>query len=115
MELQDRPDPRQSEMLPLVRYAAARKARQAPDYWDYATLLELAVLARDHDDAHDKLSEATGIAKQSWHIETTARNLSLIRKAREARGEDAAWIAGLESELTRKAAALAPAAPKSQV
>jgi hypothetical protein len=115
MELQDKPDPRQSEMLPLVRYAAARKARQAPDYWDHATLLELAVLARDHDDAHDKLSEATGFAKQRWHLETTARNLSLIRKAREARGEDAAWIAGLESELTRRAAALAPAEPKSQV
>ena len=47
MEMMPKPDPRQAEILPVVRYSAARKAAKNPDYWDHATLLELAVLARD--------------------------------------------------------------------
>lgn len=108
MEMQDKPDPRRERILPVVRYAAARKAEKAADYWDYATLLELAVLAGDQDDAHDKLSEATGRAERSWHLETTVRNLGLIRQARAARGEDAGWIGELEALLILKAAELAP-------
>ena len=42
------------------------------------------------------------------------RATEIIRKTRETRGEDATWITGLESELMRKAAALAPAEPKSR-
>ncbi len=108
MEMQDKPDPRRERLLPVVRYGAARKAEKAADYWDYATLLELAVLAGDQDDAHDKLSEATSRAERTWHLETTARNLGLIRQARAARGEDAGWIGELEALLTQKAAELAP-------
>ena len=58
MEMSAKPDPRQAEILPVVRYSAARKAAKAPRYWDHATLLELAVLARDEDDAADRLGEA---------------------------------------------------------
>ncbi len=47
MEMQDKPDPMQAEILPVVRYAAAQKAKRSADYWDYATLLELAVIGRD--------------------------------------------------------------------
>jgi MAP3K TRAFs-binding domain len=116
MERQDKPDARKAQILPVVRYAATRKAERDPDYWDYATLLELAVLANDRDDAQDKLSDATGIECQSWMLESTVRNLGLIRKVREARGEDAAWINELERQLLAKAARLAPpakAAPSS--
>ena len=107
MELQDKPDPRQAQILPVVRYSATRKAEKAADYWDYATLLELAVLADDHDDADDQLSEAIGVARAAWRSESTARNLGLIRQARHARGEDAAWIEALEAELGKAAKALA--------
>ncbi len=106
MEMSAKPDPRQAEILPVVRYSAARKAAKIPDYWDHATLLELAVLARDQDDADDRLGDALAVARASWELETTARNLSLIRDMREGRGEDAAWIKGLEDTLKTRAGRL---------
>jgi hypothetical protein len=110
MERLDKPDPRQEQVLPVVRYAVTRKVEKNPDYWDYATLIELAVLANDRDDAHDKLSDATAAKCEAWMLKSTARNLGLLRAARAARGEDAAWINGLETELLAKAARLAPPA-----
>jgi hypothetical protein len=44
----------------------------------------------------------------SWHVETTVRNLRLIRELRTARGQDAGWIEPLEAALTEKARKLAP-------
>ena len=69
MEMMPKPDPRQAEILPVVRYAAARKAAKEPDYWDHATLLELAVLARDEDDANERLGE-----RLPWRAPLGARN-----------------------------------------
>ncbi len=103
MDMMEKPDPRQAEILPVVRYAVSRKAAKTPDYWDHATLLELAVLARDQDDAHDRLGDALAVARAGWELETTARNLSLIREMREGRGEDAAWIKWLEDMLKERA------------
>jgi len=110
MEMQDKPDPRQAQMLPVVRYSATRKAEKNADYWDYATLTELAVLAKDADDAEDQLSEALAMARASWELESTARNLGLIRAVRTARGEDAEWIKGLEDQLQEGAQRIAPPA-----
>lgn len=106
MEMMPKPDPRQAEILPVVRYSAARKAAKTPDYWDHATLLELAVLARDIDDASERLGDALMVARASWELETTARNLRLIREMREGRGEDAAWIGQLETTLKERGARL---------
>jgi tetratricopeptide (TPR) repeat protein len=106
MEMSAKPDPRQADILPVVRYSAARKADRAPDYWDHATLLELAVLARDQDDAMDRLGDALALARVSWELETTARNLSLIREMREGRGEDAGWIGRIEDTLKERAGRL---------
>ena len=103
MEMLPKPDPRQAEILPVVRYSAARKAAKAADYWDHATLLELAVLARDADDANDQLGEALAVARAPWELETTARNLSLIREMREGRGEDMAWLKSIEAALLARA------------
>ena len=83
--------------------SAARKAAKAPDYWDHATLLELAVLARDEDDAKDRLGDALAVARASWELETTARNLGLIRGMREGSGEDVPWIKRLEDTLQQRA------------
>jgi hypothetical protein len=110
MERQDKPDPRKAQILPVVHYSVTRKAQKNPDYWDYATLLELAVLGDDREGAEDNLSEATGFARQSWEVQSTRRNLGLIRSAREARNEDAAWIKAIEDELQRTADALKPPA-----
>jgi hypothetical protein len=106
MEMMPKPDPRQVEILPVVRYSAARKAGNNADYWDYATLLELAVLARDADDAEEQLGEALALGRAGWELETTARNLGLIREMREGRGEDAAFIKRLEDTLKDRAGRL---------
>lgn len=108
MEMSAKPDPRQAEILPVVRYAAARKARRNPDYWDHATLLELAVLARDAEDAEDQLGEALALARAGWNLETTARNLRLIGQMREDRGEDASWIEQIARSLETAASRLTP-------
>lgn len=106
MEMADPVDPRQADLLPVVRYAVKRRlAGKAPDYWDYATLLELAVLAGDQAGAQDALADALSAVREVWEPKSTARNLRLIREARTARGIDVAWIRALEEELERAAAA----------
>jgi hypothetical protein len=110
MERQDKPDPRKSKILPVVQYSVMRKVATNADYWDYATLLELAVLGDDHEAADDNLSEVTAYARHAWEVQSTKRNLGLIRKAREARNEDAAWIETIENELQGAADALKPPA-----
>ena len=89
MEQQDKPDPRKDKMLPVVTYSVKRKIATNADYWDYATLLELAALGNDRDAASENLGEATSLDTEAWKLETTKRNLGLIRRVREQRGEDA--------------------------
>lgn len=104
MEMQDKPDPRQRDIMPVVRYAALRRAqRPTADYWDHATMLELAVLADNQEEAFEWTGNAVAAVREPWEAETTARNLGLIRQRREDRGEDAAWIAEVENELQKAA------------
>lgn len=104
MTVRTPPDTRVDELLPVVRYAVERKiASGKPDYWDYATTLELAVLAKDESGATDALAKALPAIREPWEPETTARNLRLIREAREARGEALPWSKAIEEELTRRA------------
>jgi tetratricopeptide (TPR) repeat protein len=105
MEMMAKPDPRQTVILPVVRYSSARKAGKNPDYWDHATLLELAVLARDIDDAQDKLDDALAVLPkpEPWQLKSTAGNLNDIREARDARGEDTAWLSRIMDRLIERA------------
>jgi hypothetical protein len=104
MELKEPPDPRREELIPIVTYAVQRKiATGKPDYWDHATLLELAVLAKDEEKATSALSDALAAVREPWEPETAARNLRLIREARERRNEGLAWPKAIEEELDRKA------------
>jgi tetratricopeptide (TPR) repeat protein len=104
MELKDSPDPRRNQLIPIVTYAVERKIESGkPDYWDYATLLELAVLAKDEEKATKTLSDALAAIREVWEPETTAHNLRLIRETRERRQEMIPWAKKLEEELNRKA------------
>ena len=104
MEIKKPPDPRRERLVGVVRYAVERRiARGAPDYWDHATLLELAVLAKDEDGAMDALANTLASVRESWEPETTARNLRLIREARETRGEKVPWALKVEEALGRAA------------
>jgi len=62
------------------------------DYWDHATRLELAVLARDQAGAEAALAEALAHVREPWEPETTTRNLGLIGDTRRGRGEATAWL-----------------------
>jgi tetratricopeptide (TPR) repeat protein len=102
MEMDEVVDSRQSELLPVVRYAVKRRlSDKKPNYWDYATLLELSVLATDANGAEDALSDALASNPEKWQRKTTANNLRLIREAREKRNVDVNWIAALEDELNK--------------
>jgi hypothetical protein len=104
MELQDPPDDRRRQLLPVVRYGVQRKVGKGnPDYWDYATLVELAVLENDRAAALQALSRALPCIREKWEPETTVRNLRLIREKREARGTASSWAKELEDELKGRA------------
>jgi hypothetical protein len=104
MELRDPPDPRRLQLLPIVAYAVERRLAGTPDYWDYATLVEIAVLERDETRARAAHDRASAAVREPFEPETTARNLRLIREAREARGESLPWARSIEEALACRAA-----------
>jgi len=106
MELKEPADPRRREILPVVQYAVEQRIKSgAADYWDYATLLELAVLSRDEAKGAWALGHSLARVRESWEPETTARNLRLIREARQRReAESPAWAEKAEAELLKAAA-----------
>jgi hypothetical protein len=102
MDVRETPDPRREEMIPVVRYAVKRKlTKPRADYWDLATLLELEVLADASESAKDVLARIASTHAAPWQTETTARNIRLIREARERRGADSSWIAEVETQLAK--------------
>ena len=53
MEISEPSNPRCTKIIPVVEYAVDRRIDTGkPDYWDYATRLELAVLAKDKDGSY---------------------------------------------------------------
>lgn len=79
-----------SKLAPVVEYAVNRKLdTRKPDYWDYATLLEIAVIADDVEKAKAQLRKAlTCTIEGDWMFATTIKNTDLIKTYRNARGED---------------------------
>lgn len=103
---------KKAEILPVVRYAVNQRLRSTkPDYWDYATLVELAVLDNDQVSASRLLGNALAVQREPWESLTTANNLSVIAEARTARGVAQDWVTGIINAL--KTAGTKPAnAPK---
>ena len=52
--------------------------------------------------AAEALPDALASIREKWEPETTARNLRLIREARERRGESMPWAKKIEDELWPK-------------
>jgi hypothetical protein len=110
MEIKDPPDSRRNELLPVVAYAVERKIVSGkPDYWDYATRLELAVLKKDETLAKSALSDALVSIREPFEPETTAHNLRIIREKRE-RSQEApsliVWTRQIEDRLDSAAASM---------
>jgi tetratricopeptide (TPR) repeat protein len=78
------------ELAPVVAYAVQRKiTSRKPDYWDYATLLEIAVIEDDPEKARAQLRKAlTCSIEGDWMLDTTLKNLNLIQYYRRKRGDD---------------------------
>ncbi len=104
--LADPEDARVARLAPVVRYAVERKIeRGSGDYWDYATLVELAAIAGKFDEAEKCLPRAVANLREPWEAETTARNLALIRDARREAGKDVARLDAIIAALEARAAA----------
>jgi hypothetical protein len=104
MEMTDPPDPRQKELMPVVDYSVKRRLTgKDPDYWDHATLVELAVLSRNESLAMQHLGIALSAIREKWEPETTAKNIKMIKDARLSRGETCDWIGHIEKELNKAA------------
>lgn len=112
MELKQPADPRRREILPVVHYAVEQRIRSgAADYFDYATLLELAVLAGDEAKGADALGRSLARVREAWEPQATAKKLRLIREARVARGAEVPLWADNAIEELSKAAARGTAKP----
>ena len=76
-------------ILPAVEYAVKTKMKKKePDYWDNATLVELAVIENKYDEAEEFFYETKPLATESWMFGTTKANLTLILNFRKERKED---------------------------
>ncbi len=103
MEIKEPPDARRTKIIPVVEYAVDRRiATGKPDYWDYATRLELAVLAKDKESATRSTSSALALLREPWEAETTIRNLRLIHEARERRQDVVEWTKQIEEALEKR-------------
>jgi hypothetical protein len=94
-------------LMPLVNFAVARRGGAASsDYWDLATVLELAVLGKDWQSATGVLSKVLAGAKAEWMAKTTRDNLLFIQQAYEARAESSPELAEIVRYLEARMAEL---------
>jgi tetratricopeptide (TPR) repeat protein len=91
------------ELLPVVKFAVERRLKNARlIYWDYATLLELAVLKNNEAEAFQHLSDALASVREPWEAATTANNLRLILESRKERDAMQPWLVEITDELQKR-------------
>jgi tetratricopeptide (TPR) repeat protein len=80
MTFLDTTDPRQGELLPVVRFAVNQKVVHGKsDYWDYATLMELEILSGNMEEAKWYLLKALPLANEGFMSKTTMDTLIMIQ------------------------------------
>lgn len=105
MTISDPNDPEIRALEPVVTYAVQRKIDAGEtDYWDYATLLELAVLRGDKASAETALSDALTRQREIWEPESTLNNLRLIQNARSSDHPTQQWMPEIERALEEASA-----------
>jgi tetratricopeptide (TPR) repeat protein len=96
-------DMRWKEVFPIVKYAVDQKIKSGtPDYWDYATLVELYVIDKAWDRAEEALGQALTVVREKWEPETTAKNIRFIKEARLSRHEEVHAETEIEETLMDK-------------
>ncbi len=74
-------------LTPAVSFAVARRGGAASsDYWDLATVLELAAVSGDWKVTDSVLGRAVNQAGAAWMLDTTSANLQMIRDLRRRSG-----------------------------
>jgi tetratricopeptide (TPR) repeat protein len=98
------------QMLPLVNFAVARRGGAASsDYWDLATVLELAAIGSDWKSANAVLPRTLAAAKFAWHVQTTIANLEMLQQAREGSGTQVPQLVEIIGYLKQRAVELGEA------
>jgi tetratricopeptide (TPR) repeat protein len=97
-------------LVPLVSFAVARRGgASSKDYWDLATVLELACIGGDWATAGHVLPRVIAAADQSWMPGTTLNNLSLLKDARARQGQALPQADEIIAELAKRQKELAGA------
>jgi hypothetical protein len=100
MAIADPSDPRLRELVGVVGYAVQRHmAGREPNYWDFATQLELALHGGNEAAAREAVSNALAAAPKAWEIDSTLNNLRLLWRARAEAGLRQPWEEEIESDL----------------
>jgi hypothetical protein len=77
------------QLVPLVSFAVARRGGvSSSDYWDLATVLELACIGNDWNAAISVLPKVMDKAQESWMPETTLGNLNMLKQTIAYQGQD---------------------------
>ena len=88
-------------LTPLVSFAVARRGgMKSSNYWDLATVLELALIGRDDKNARAALPKvlvAAAAEKAGWMPKTTADNLEMVKGLRDGKEDTAALDAAIEA------------------
>lgn len=93
-----------ARLLPVVRFAVEQRlAGTEADYWDYASMLELAVLNDEPERAAGHLADAVAAIREPWEPTTTANNMKMIQRARASRGVDTSWLSQIIEQLEARA------------
>ena len=93
LSLAPKPDERLDELLPTVIYALKTKMKRgSPDYWDYATLLELEVIAKNAEGARKALRKALPLATEEWMKATTQKTLMRLKEPWAKECKETGWL-----------------------
>ena len=83
MALGNPSDPAIGDLVPVVRYAVQRRiATSSADYWDHATLLELAVIENDLERAEDVLPDVMALVDEPWKAENHGNSALISMRER---------------------------------
>ena len=91
MEINNPMDERIKKIFPVVKYSLERKFESKKlDYWDHATLLEIAIIEKNYSKLNQYLMDMVSLVPipEKWQIESTAKTISLITSARKERKEN---------------------------
>lgn len=82
-------DERWKKIYPVVLFAVTQKLDSGtPDYWDYATILELKTITKEWGEAAGYLGSALANVREVWEPATTAKNIKYIIESRAERNEN---------------------------